>query len=217
MGVLAYLLVYTQTQDELLAGLAFSIGFVALLLARSELFTENFLVPVITVVSGRSGLVALARLWLLTLVMNLAGGWIMTGLIMTGLPTLKPAARTLGAHYAHLGQDVRSLSLAILAGAAITLMTRMQHATDHLAVQIVPSILFGFLLAGGGLFHSVLDSLMMFAGLWSGAAYGYVDWLAGLGWAVLGNLIGGLVLVTALRLLRVPHRVAGERRKEDER
>jgi formate/nitrite transporter FocA (FNT family) len=81
-----------------------------------------------------------------------------------------------------------------------------------LGVQIVPAILFGFLLAGGGLFHSVLDSLMMFAGLWSGASYGYADWLAALGWAVLGNLIGGLVLVTALRLLRVPHRVADERR-----
>jgi formate/nitrite transporter FocA (FNT family) len=160
--------------------------------------------------------VALVRLWLLTLVMNLVGGWIITGLIITGLPTLKPAARSLGEHYANLGQDLRSLSLAIIAGAAITLMTRMQHATDHFAVQIVPSILFGFLLAGGGLFHSILDSLMMFAGLWSGAAYGYLDWLAALGWAVLGNLIGGLVLVTALRLLRVPHRVAGERRKEDE-
>jgi formate/nitrite transporter FocA (FNT family) len=212
MGVLAYLLVYAKTQDQLLAGLAFSIGFVALLLARSELFTENFLVPVITVVAGRSGLVALLRLWVLTLFMNLVGGWVITALMMEALPELKPAARSIGSHYAELGQGLSSLALAILAGAAITLMTRMQHATDNFGVQIVPAILFGFLLAGGGLFHSVLDSLMMFAGLWSGAAYGYADWLAALGWAVLGNLIGGLVLVTALRLLRVPHRVADERR-----
>jgi formate/nitrite transporter FocA (FNT family) len=195
----------------LLSGLAFSIGFVALLLARSELFTENFLVPVITVVARRSRWGALLRLWAVTLLTNLVGGWIITGLITAALPELKPAARTLGTHYAHLGQNGSALSLAILAGAAITLMTRMQHATDNLGVQIVPAILFGFLLAGGGLFHSVLDSLMMFAGLWAGASYGYGDWLAALAWAVLGNLIGGLVLVTALRLLRVPHRVAAER------
>jgi formate/nitrite transporter FocA (FNT family) len=215
MGVLGYLLVFAATHNPLLSGLAFSIGFVALLLARSELFTENFLVPVITVVAGRSGLVALSRLWLVTLVTNLVGGWVITALIVTGLPDLKPAARTSGAHYAELGQGLRSFCLAVLAGAAITLMTRMQHATDNFGVQIVPAILFGFLLAGGGLFHSVLDSLMMFAGLWSGASYGYADWLAAFGWAVLGNLIGGLVLVTALRLLRVPHRVVEERHSDE--
>ena len=53
-GVLAFLIVKEHTGDTLLAGLAFSIGFVALLLARSELFTENFLVPV-TAVVARSG------------------------------------------------------------------------------------------------------------------------------------------------------------------
>ncbi|GIG28157.1 hypothetical protein Cma02nite_07570 [Cellulomonas marina] len=52
-GVLAYLVVLAATDDHLLAGLAFSVGFVALLLARSELFTENFLVPVIAVVARR--------------------------------------------------------------------------------------------------------------------------------------------------------------------
>ncbi len=52
-GVLAYLVVKQSTGNPLLAGLAFSLGFVALLLARSELFTENFLVPVITVVAKK--------------------------------------------------------------------------------------------------------------------------------------------------------------------
>src|SRR5690242_18775093 len=50
-GVLAYLLVVHATGSPILGGLAFSIGFVALLLARSELFTENFLVPVAAVVA----------------------------------------------------------------------------------------------------------------------------------------------------------------------
>ena len=30
-------------------------------------------------------------------------------------------------------------------------------------------------------------------------------------WSALGNLIGGVGLVTSIRLLRVPHRVAEER------
>ena len=48
-GVLALLYVQWETGSELLGGLAFTIGFFALHLGRSELFTENFLVPVATV------------------------------------------------------------------------------------------------------------------------------------------------------------------------
>jgi formate-nitrite transporter family protein len=210
-GVLAYLLVKESTHNPLLAGLAFSLGFVALLLARSELFTENFLVPVITVVAKKGSLPALGRLWVVTLVTNLAGGWLIVWLIVTGLPKLKTTAVETGTHYATLGVSARSFALAVLAGAVITLMTRMQHATESLGVQLVPAVLFGALLAGGQLFHCVLDSLFMFAALIAGAPFGYADWLGALGWSALGNLVGGVVLVTAIRLLRVPHRVAEER------
>jgi Formate/nitrite family of transporters len=54
-GVVALLAVYAATGSHLLAGLAFSIGFIALMLAKSELFTEGFLVPVTAVVAGRAG------------------------------------------------------------------------------------------------------------------------------------------------------------------
>jgi formate-nitrite transporter family protein len=215
-GVLAYLLVDARTHDPLLAGLAFSIGFVALLLARSELFTENFLVPVTAVVARRGSAVQLLRLWVVTLSANLVGGWVITWMIVHARPDLRATAAELGSHYAHLGVSMRSFTLAVLAGAVITLMTRMQHAADSLALGVVPAVLFGALLAGGQLFHSVLDSLLMFAGLHSGADYGYRDWLAALGWSCLGNLTGGLGLVTFVRLLRVPHRIAEERQRADE-
>lgn len=211
-GVLAYLLVDAETGSRLLAGLAFSLGFVALLLARSELFTENFLVPVTAVVVRRGSMAALARLWLTTLVLNLLGGWGFAWLMMQAYPELHGTARELGAHYAGLGVNLHSFSLAVLAGMVITLMTRMQHASDSLGIQIVPAVLFGALLAGGGLFHCVLDSLLMFAALHTGTApFGYADWLGALGWSALGNIVGGVGLVTFLRLVRVPHRVAAER------
>jgi formate/nitrite transporter FocA (FNT family) len=210
-GVLAYLLVDERTRNPLLAGMAFSIGFVALLLARSELFTENFLVPVSTVVAGKAGILALVRLWVVTLAANLVGGWIVVWLIITARPDLKVTAIGAGTHYADLGVSLRSFALAVLAGAVITLMTRMQHSTDNLGVQLVPAILFGALLSGGQLFHCVLDSLLMFAALISHAPFGYLDWLSALGWSALGNVLGGTVLVTALRLLRVPHRVSESR------
>ena len=125
----------------------------------------------------------------------------------------RPAGRGLetGPHYADLGVSLRSFALAVLAGAVITLMTRMQHATESLGVQLVPAILFGALLAGAELFHCVLDSLFIFAAMFAGADIAVGTWLVALGWSLLGNLVGGVGLVTALRLLRVPRKVAEER------
>jgi formate/nitrite transporter FocA (FNT family) len=54
LGVLALLAVQQATGSPLLAGLAFSVGFIALLLGHSELFTEGFLVPVTVVAAGEA-------------------------------------------------------------------------------------------------------------------------------------------------------------------
>lgn len=210
-GVLAYLVVREHTGDTLLAGLAFSIGFVALLLARSELFTENFLVPVTAVVARSGTLAGLARLWGVTLAMNLAGGALIMWIVIVARPDLEATAIEVGTHYAELGVSGRSFALAVLAGAVITLMTRMQHATENLGVQLVPALLFGALLAGAELFHCVLDSLFMMGALFAGADFGIGALLGALGWSLLGNLVGGVGLVTGLRLLRVPKRVEEER------
>ncbi len=210
-GVLAYLIVHHATGSTVLAGLAFSIGFVALLLARSELFTENFLVPVAAVAARHGSLRGLGRLWMVTLLANLAGGWTVAWLIVQAFPALHDTAVEVGTHYAELGVSLRSFCLAVLAGMVITLMTRMQHATENLGVRLVPALLFGALLAGGQLFHCVLDSLLMFAALIAGAPFGYLDWLSALAFSVVGNVVGGVGLVAFLRLARVPHRVAEER------
>jgi hypothetical protein len=62
------------------------------------------------------------------------------------------------------------------------------------------------------LFHSVLDSLLTFTGLLGGhAAYTWGDWALALAWPGFGNLIGGITLVTSIRLLQSPHRIAEER------
>ncbi len=212
IGVFAYLVVDDKTGQPLLGALAFTVGFVALLMASSELFTENFLVPVTAVVAKAGRLRALVRLWAVTLGANLAAGLLMAYLMITARPDLRGTARELGAHYAHLGVTGQSFALAVLAGAVITLLTRMQHATDSMGVRIVPAVLMSFVLVGGMLFHSVLDSILMFAGLLSGHAdYSWLSWFVALVWSAFGNVVGGVGLVTAIRFLRVPHRIAEER------
>src|SRR5581483_2319040 len=115
VGVLAYLVVLHETANRLLASLTFSIGFIALLLARSELFTENFLVPVTAALAERSW-GRLLRLWLVSLAANLLGGLVLTAITLAAEPSLRAEAITSGAHYANLGVSWRSFWLAVLAG-----------------------------------------------------------------------------------------------------
>ncbi len=206
-GVLAYLIVKDLTDNAVLAGIAFSIGFVGLLLARSELFTENFLVPVTAVAARHGSVLALVRLWIVTLGANLVGGAVIMWIVITARPDLKATATEVALHYAELGASAESFALAVLAGAVITLMTRMQHATENLGVQLVPAVLFGSLLAGGELFHCVLDSLFMFGGIFAGADISLATFSGALGWSLLGNMVGGVGLVTGIRMLRVPRRL----------
>lgn len=213
VGVLALLLVEHATESKVLGGLAFSIGFIALSLARSELFTEDFLVPVAAVVTKAGTLLSLLRLWGVTIVTNLAGGWLITGIIIAGFPSLRSSALSAGEFYIDLGITWRAFALALIGGFLITLMTHMQHSTDSDGVRLVPATVMGFLLGAGQVNHAIVASLLCFAALHAGAPFGYADWLGLFAFAALGNMIGGLGLVTVLRLLQVPNKVAAERRE----
>ena len=203
VGVFALLLVEQATGNSLLGALAFGIGFIALTLANSELFTENFLVPVAAVAAGRARPVAVGRLWIGTGLTNLAGGWLIMGIVMAAAPKLEPTALRLAAHYTEPGLGWESFAAAVLGGAIITLMTWMQQGTDSMPARLVAAFSAAFLLAAGLLFHAVVVSLVMFAALQAGAPFGYLDWLGVLAWSVIGNIAGGLGLITTLRLVQV--------------
>lgn len=203
IGVLALLAVEGATGSTLLGGLAFSFGFIALLLGHSELFTEGFLVPVTVVAAGEATVRQMLRFWVGTAVANLAAGWVMTWIAMRAYPQLHATAVEAGTFFIDTGVNARSLCLAILAGAVITLMTRMTNGTDSTPARLVATIASGFVLAGLQMAHSILESLLVFCALHSGEArFGYLDWAGWFGWTVLGNVIGGLGLVTLLRLIR---------------
>jgi len=202
-GVLALLLVLTLTGSEIGGALAFGIGFIALSLANSELFTENFLVPIAPIVARRARVRSLLRLWGGTLAMNLVGGWIITLIVIVALPETRPVAITLGERFVTSGISLTSFASAVLGGVIITLMTWMERNTDSTVSKIIAAEIAGFLLAAGHLNHAIVASLEMFAALHAGASFGYLVWLKLLGWAVLGNVIGGVLFVTVLRLVQI--------------
>jgi formate/nitrite transporter FocA (FNT family) len=217
-GVLALMFVQHQTGSELLGGLAFTIGFFALFLGRSELFTENFLVPVTTVITRRGSLRQLLRLWSGTYVANLIGGFVVAALLVGAYPELHGTAVVLGDKIAGRGIGVESFMLAVLAGAAITLMTWMIRNATTEGGKLVAVGTFGFLLGATHMNHVVVISIKMFAGLQVGGTdYGYADWLQLSSFAVLGNMVGGLGLVTVLRLVQIGRPHIEDRRRRPSR
>ena len=211
IGVLALLLVQQQTHNALLSAIAFSTGFIALMLAKSELFTENFLVPVAAVVAKKGSPYGLGRLWTTTLICNLAAGWLIMALFMVAFPALRSTANELADAYANLGFTWHAFALAIVGGVLITVMTHLEQATESDGVKLVPAVVVGTLLALGHINHAIVASLICFAALVAGAQFGYAEWGEMAGVAIAGNLVGGLALVTLFRLLQVPHKVEEER------
>ncbi len=203
VGLLAYLLVLHQTGSDLLAALAFGVGFVVLTLAKSELFTENFLVPIVAVLAGRARAVSVGRLWAGTLVANLVGGLVIIALVVIGFPELDETVTEVARHYPEQGITGRSFALGILGGGIITLLTWVDRSVRETGPRIAAAWALGALLVLGPVNHSVVSSIEMFGALIVGAPFGVLDWLGITAWVILGNVLGGVLLVTPLRTLQV--------------
>ena len=213
VGIMAMLAVLHETGNHLLAGVAFSIGLIAIYLAHSELFTEDFLMPIAAVVARDGRLRHLAKLWVGTLAANLVGGAIMMWIVTRAFPEWSSTLAESAEHFVNAPLNLQSICLAVLGGSTMTLLTRMQQGTDSPVARIIACVGAAFLLAGLQLFHSVLDSLLIFGGIFSGADVSYVDWLGFFWYAVLFNIVGGVVIVTSLRLLRTKELVEEERKE----
>ncbi|MGO0575938.1 formate/nitrite transporter family protein [Ornithinimicrobium panacihumi] len=210
LGVLAYMLTLHETGSHLLSALAFSIGFITLYLAHSELFTEGFFYPVMAVFGTDATVGQLLRLWSVTLVANLLGGLVVIALVVTGLPELVPTIGESAHHFTDPPFGWRTVCLSLLGGAAITLMTRMQAGAKSEIATIVAAVCGAFLLAGPMLFHSVLDSIIIFGALVAGVEGVTIGgWLGFFWYAVIFNILGGVLLVS------IPRQVRGSEALED--
>ncbi len=99
---------------------------------------------------------------------------------------------------------VAALLSAIVAGAVMTLMTWLVHATTSDIARIWIALLVGFVLAAPSLNHAVVSFGEMSFGIM--AETGHADWgdLAGnFPIAVLGNMIGGFGFVTIARFIQI--------------
>jgi formate/nitrite transporter FocA (FNT family) len=180
----------------------FGIGFVFVVVGKSELFTENFLVPIAGLERSRGSVLKLLELWVGTLVLNIAGG-VLLAVILTSHGILwhgsGAAVRRLTHHLVGYGTWTGFLS-AIVAGALMTLMTWfVEGAAESGGIRIVMAWITAALIALGTFNHAIVSTIEIFFGIRYGAGATWTQLFENLGVAVGGNLVGGLALVTFVR------------------
>ncbi|MDQ4144876.1 MAG: formate/nitrite transporter family protein [Actinomycetota bacterium] len=203
VGAFGLLVVMQTTRNLVLASLTFSIGFIIVVFANSELFTENFLIPLSAVLTGRNRVSSLVRLWGATLVTNLAAGWVIAAILVSGFPNIKQQATTVSRFYLSQGFGWRSFSAAVFAGALVTLMTWMNSITTSQGTRLFSALVVGYVLALGQMPHCIVSGIEFFMALIGGAPFGYGIALATIAWMVLGNFTGGVLLAAGIRLAQV--------------
>ena len=187
--------------------LFFGIGLVLLIVGRSELFTENFLIPVGAVLRGKRRVRDLLRLWGITMIANVVA-ILLVALILTRAGLVPPETYDAAGKMADTFAErdfVSALLSAILAGTAMTLLTWLTHATERDTGRILVAMLIGFVLAAPSLNHAVVSVGEMGFGLFADSTEKatWTDLAQNFPVAVLGNMIGGLGFVTLMRVLQV--------------
>jgi formate-nitrite transporter family protein len=185
--------------QTLVSFLAYPVGFIAVIIGRAQLFTENTLYPVVLVLDEHRLLLKTLRLWGVVFVANIVGAWIFAALV-TKSTALRP---DILAQLVKLGVDAASGDPAhffwsgVVGGWLIALVAWTVTASHWTIGQLAVIYLLTFLVGAGRFAHCVASSCEILSAVEFGSASAstYLQWL---GPTTLGNICGGVVIVSLL-------------------
>ncbi|GAB3698280.1 formate/nitrite transporter family protein [Halorubrum pallidum] len=194
---------------ELLLASVYSIGFMFVIIGRSELFTEHTTLAVIPVLDGQASLRQLGRLWGLVYVGNLVGGFLFTLLVTLLMPELGVVAPESFETIALKLVDhdlpwlfVGGVFAGWLMGLLAWLVAAAQETTSRILLVLIVTGTIGLL----HLPHSIAGNVEVLFGLLVSPAITLADYASFLVLATIGNAFGGTVFVA---LLKYGHVVRG--------
>lgn len=187
--------------------LTFGVGVVFLVVGRSELFNENFFDPAAKAVDqdGSWLLGPLLRLWIVTLVVNLIGGFLFAFVFAVDgvLPSASAHALARTAEEI-VHRPMRGMfASAIIGGALVSLLSYLLQGVNSVRSRITMAYIVGFLLALGPFDHVIVTAIHVFFGLLFDAQIGYGALAETIVVATAGNFVGGIGLVTFTHVAQV--------------
>jgi formate/nitrite transporter FocA (FNT family) len=184
--------------------LFYPLGFIAVVIGRAQLFTENTLYPVALVLSERRHLLETAKLWTLVFTFNVIGAVVFAALaIKTGAlnPEVTKALVSLG-RAAVAGMLLHVFWSGVIGGWIIALMAWIVSGSSFTIGQIVVVWSLTVVVGMGHFAHCIASSGEILSAVFSGyvSFATYSRWLAA---ATAGNIAGGVIFVTLLNFGQV--------------
>ncbi|WP_425390548.1 formate/nitrite transporter family protein [Ekhidna sp.] len=196
--------------------LGYPIGFVLVVLGRSELFTEQTTLAVLPVLNGHKRIPQLLKLFGIIYFGNLVGGYIIGGLLVVLTPPIEVIELESYYHIAHKMIKYDSWVIfgsALLAGWLMGLLSWLVTSSQETISRIFIVILITFIIGLGNLHHSIVGSIEVFAGLISSPDISIGDYIHFQWYTTIGNIIGGVLFVSIIKYASINYFKSS---KEDE-
>jgi formate/nitrite transporter FocA (FNT family) len=189
----------------LLTNLGYPFGFLIVIIGRQQLFTENTLTAIIPLLARRNltTFVSVLRLWAVVLAANLVGAhlfaWVVSNTPMFS-PEIQHALREVALRAAAVSFGSAILR-GIFAGWLIAMVVWMLAASSHGKVGII--VILTYVVGLSGLTHVIVGSVEVLFLVMIGAK-SWFSYLAGyMIPTLIGNIIGGVSLVSAVNHAQV--------------
>jgi formate/nitrite transporter FocA (FNT family) len=181
-----------------LFSIVYPIGFVMVILGKSALFTEQTSVLTLPVLNGQRNILSLLRIWGLVILGNVVGGILFTLFFGSLAPELNlfthQTMAAIGEHVVHLDGWILFLS-AIVAGWLMGLLNWILNSTVNSFTRIFLIFMITGVIGFGGFHHSIVGNIEVFGALLYSNSVTILDYLWFLFLAILGNGIGGAIVV----------------------
>ncbi len=203
-------IIYTLFKNESSGGqlavmmaLVYPIGYIFVIIGRSELFTEHTTLATIPVMNGEATLGSLAKLWLLVYVGNLAGGYIFGSISLV----FNAEMHLIGKDFFYFVSEKMlkysvgaTLISSIMAGWLMGMLSWLLSSAQDTFSRVVMIFLVTFLISIAGLHHCIVGSIEVFMAFFAEAnQISGVQFLKFQALATLGNIIGGVFLVAIVK------------------
>jgi formate-nitrite transporter family protein len=185
--------------QQFVSYLMYPVGFIAVIIGRSQLFTENTLYPVVLVLDEKRHLLKTLRLWAVVFMANLFGAVLFAALAIrtTALQSNVAGALEKLGNDAVQGSFAHLFWSAVVGGWLIALVAWMVTASHWTIGQVAMIWLLTFIVGIGHFAHCIVTSCEILSAAMAGSisAGSYFHWLLP---ATLGNIAGGVGIVSVL-------------------
>ena len=187
----------------LMMALVYPIGYVFVIIGRSELFTEHTVLATIPVLNGEASFKSLFNLWAIIYLGNLLGGYIFGTIVLQ----FNSGTHLISLDFFHFVSQkmiaysagnilVSSIMAGWLMGTLSWLLSSAQDTLSRIAVIFFVT----FIISIAGLHHCIVGSIEVFMAFFANANdVTGIEFLKFQGLSTLGNIIGGVGLVALVK------------------